>query len=374
MNPALDARATVPFNALERQHDAALRADLTDTIERVVKSGWYVLGEEVAAFEREFAAYCGVGHAIGVANGSDALELAIASLDLPHGSEVALAPNAAMYATLAVLATGCVPRFVDVDADSCNLDPEAVQHAIAAGSRAVIVTHLYGRMASIEAIVAHAASRGIPVIEDCAQAHGAARGGRRAGSFGRLGCFSFYPTKNLGALGDGGAIVTDDATLAQRLRQLRQYGWATKYDVAIAHGRNSRLDELQAAMLRRKLVRLDEWNGRRRAIARRYHDGIVHPDIRVPAIVADGDVAHLYVVRSSERDALRRHLTERGIRTDVHYPIPDHRQAIFRGRYDGMHLPVSEALARSVLSLPCFPELRDDEVDAVIDACNEWRR
>ncbi|HET7925710.1 MAG TPA: DegT/DnrJ/EryC1/StrS family aminotransferase, partial [Rhodanobacteraceae bacterium] len=249
--------APIPFNALERQHDDILAAEVAAAIERVVRSGWYILGEEVASFERELAAYCGVEHAIGVANGSDALEIAIAALALPAGSRIAVAPNAAMYATLAILANGHEPVFVDVDAATASIDTDALEQAMRADIRAVIVTHLYGRLGAIETVVDRAAARGIAVIEDCAQAHGAERGGRRAGSFGRVGCFSFYPTKNLGALGDGGAVVTRDTALAARVRQLRQYGWAAKYDVALAHGRNSRLDEMQAAILRCRLPRLD---------------------------------------------------------------------------------------------------------------------
>jgi len=365
--------AAIPFNALDRQHDDVLSAEIADAVNRVVRSGWYVLGEEVAAFEREFAAYCGVDHAIGVGNGSDALEIAITALDLPPGARIAVAPNASMYATLAIVANGCEPAFVDVDPESATMDPAALDDAIADGVDAIVVTHLYGRLAAIETIVARADSRGIPVIEDCAQAHGATRGGKRAGAFGSLACFSFYPTKNLGALGDGGAVVARDATLAERVRRLRQYGWATKYDIALAHGRNSRLDELQAAILRRKLPRLDAWNRRRREIARRYREGISHAAIATPALRGDDDIAHLYVVRSSARDRLREHLAACGVRTDVHYPIPDHRQRVFGGRFDALKLPAAEALAASALSLPCFPELRDDEVDAVVDACNRWR-
>ncbi len=363
----------IPFNALDRQHDEVLATEIANAVNGVVRSGWYVLGNEVAAFEREFAAYCGVAHAIGVGNGSEAIEIALAALGLPLGTRIAVAPNAAMYATLAILSNGCEPAFVDVDRETSGMDPVALAREIEAGVGAIIVTHLYGRLGEIEAIVASASAKGIPVIEDCAQAHGASRNGRRAGSLGTLACFSFYPTKNLGALGDGGAIVTPDAALAERVRQLRQYGWAKKYDVALAHGRNSRLDELQAAVLRRKLPRLDAWNRRRREIARRYHGGIAHASIATPALRGDDDIAHLYVVRSAARDALREHLAASGVRTDVHYPIPDHRQRVFGGRYDALEMPVAEALAATVLSLPCFPELRDDEVDAVIDACNRWR-
>jgi dTDP-4-amino-4,6-dideoxygalactose transaminase len=362
----------IPFNALDRQHDGVLQARLIDAADRVIRSGWYVLGQEVAAFEHEFAGYCGVGHAVGVANGSDALDLAIAALGLPAGSAIAVAPNAAMYATLAILANGCAPHFVDVDADSATLDPASLERALTKDTRAVIVTHLYGRLAAMDPILECARTHDLAVIEDCAQAHGAVQRGRRAGSYGRLGCFSFYPTKNLGALGDGGAVVTDDASIAERLRQLRQYGWTAKYDVALAHGRNSRLDELQAALLREKLACLDDWNRRRREIARCYDSGIVHPCIRKPRVGGDEYVAHLYVIHCEQRDGLRQHLAAHGIGTDVHYPISDHHQRIFDGRYRGLHLPVAEGLARTVLSLPCFPELRDDEIGAVIKACNEW--
>ena len=368
----IDKARPVPLNALDRQTRHGLDERFAQAFERVMRSGWFVLGREVAAFEEEFAAYCGVAHAIGVGNGSDALELAIAALDLPQGSEIAVAPNAAMYATLAILANGFEPRFVDVDPETATIDADAFERTLTPRTRAVVVTHLYGRLADIGAILERDATRHITVIEDCAQAHGAARGGRKAGSFGRMGCFSFYPTKNLGALGDGGAVVTSDATTAARLRQLRQYGWTSKYDVGLAHGRNSRLDELQAALLREKLPLLDEWNRRRRAIAQRYGNGIRHARIRTPAPGGEDDVAHLYVVRSDGRDALRAHLAARGIATDIHYPIPDHRQRVFGGRYGDLQLPQAEALAREALSLPCFPELGDDEVDAVIEACNEW--
>lgn len=345
---------------------------MADVAKRIIGGGWYVLGAEVAAFEREFASYCGSDHAIGVGNGSDALELAVAGLDLPADSEIAVAPNAAMYATLAILANGHAPLFVDVDPQRATMDPVALAAAVTPRTRAVVVTHLYGRLADIEALVATARRHDLRIIEDCAQAHGAQRGAKRAGSFADAGCFSFYPTKNLGALGDGGAITTSDDALAARLRQLRQYGWKEKYNVAVAHGRNSRLDELQAALLRVKLPQLDAWNARRREIAARYGREIRHVAIELPPPPGPDHVAHLYVVRSEARDTLRAHLQRCGIGVDVHYPIPDHRQALFGGRYAALHLPVAEQLASTSLSLPCFAELTDEEVGLVVDACNRW--
>jgi len=362
----------IPLNALDRQNDGELAARLTSAARDVIAGGWYVLGREVTAFEQEFAAYCGSRHAIGVANGSDALELAIASLDLPPGSEVAVAPNAAMYATLGVVANGLRPRFVDVDPDTATMRADALEAALTPATRAVVVTHLYGRLADMEGLLAVAERHRLALIEDCAQAHGAKRDGKRAGSFGRLACFSFYPTKNLGAIGDGGAVTSSDDILAARVRQLRQYGWGSKYSVTLAHGRNSRLDELQAAFLRIKLPLLDGWNARRRAIAARYAAGISHPDITLPALDGAAWIAHLYVVQCERRDALREHLEAHAIGADVHYPIPDHRQPLFAAEHAGLSLPAAEWQARTALSLPCFAELRDAEVDAVIAACNAW--
>jgi dTDP-4-amino-4,6-dideoxygalactose transaminase len=362
----------IPFNALDRQNGGELGARLATVARDVIEGGWYVLGREVAAFEQEFAAYCGSSHAIGVANGSDALELAIASLDLPRDSEVAVAPNAAMYATLGILANGLRPRFVDVDARTATMRADALEAALTPQTRAVVITHLYGRLADMDDLLAVARRRGLAVIEDCAQAHGAERAGRRAGSFGLLACFSFYPTKNLGAIGDGGAIVSGDEALAARVRQLRQYGWGSKYAVTLAHGRNSRLDELQAAFLRIKLPLLDGWNARRRDIAARYAAGIRHPDITLPALDGEAWIAHLYVLQCERRDALRAHLEAQAIGTDVHYPIPDHRPPLLAAAHADLSLPQAERQARTALSLPCFAELRDEEVDAVIAACNAW--
>jgi dTDP-4-amino-4,6-dideoxygalactose transaminase len=341
--------------------DAALRA--------VVDSGRYVLGPQVEAFEREFAAWCGTGGVVGVGNGTDALELALRALDVSAGDRVLTVANAGGYATAAIRACGAVPQYLDVREADLLVDPAAFAAALAMRPRAAIVTHLYGRLADVEALCAAADAAGVPVVEDCAQAHGAQRGGRRAGAFGTLAAFSFYPTKNLGALGDAGAVAGDDPARLARLRALRQYGWRTRYHVGEAHGRNSRLDELQAAVLRARLPRLEAANARRRAIARRYAQEIRNPRIAVPPRGGEDDVAHLFVVRCAQRAALGRHLDARGIGWDVHYPVPDHRQAF--ADVDAS-LPVTEAAAREILTLPCHPALDEAEVARVVDACNAF--
>ncbi len=361
------------INDLARHH-APLADVLAARALSVLASGWFVLGPEVAEFEESFATYCGTRHAIGVANGTDALELSLRALGVGAGAEVVNVANAGMYATAAIVAAGAVPRFVDVRDDDMCMDASLVAAALTPSTRAIVVTHLYGQLAAIEPILALAAAHGIPVVEDCAQAHGAARDGRRAGSFGAVGCFSFYPTKNLGALGDGGALVTSDDALATRLRSLRQYGWSAKYHATSAHGRNSRLDELQAALLSVKLPHLEAWNARRMVIARRYSAMIDHPHIRVPGALEGSSVAHLYVVRSARRDALRLHLGEHLIASETHYPVPDHRQAMFADEFASTHLPVTERVCAEVLTLPCFPEMTDAEVERVIDTCNAWPR
>ncbi len=338
-----------------------------EAVERVINSQWFILGAEVEAFEREFAAYCGVSTCVSVANGTDALELALRACGVGAGDRVALVANAGYYGSIATKLVGAVPLYVDIDEATMTMEAAQLARALESRPKAVIVTHLYGRLANIEELCALAERAGVPLIEDCAQAHGAMRSGRKAGSFGTLGCFSFYPTKNLGALGDGGAVVTNDEVLAARLRQLRQYGWKSKYHVDLPGGRNSRLDEMQAAILRARLVWLDEWNASRREIARRYSAAFSALPLAVPAPVDEAYVAHLYVVRSGEREALRAHLAARGVATDIHYPVADHRQTVaMSGVSVGGGLPVTEQACRGVLSLPCFPGLSAAEVDEVI--------
>lgn len=363
----------IPVNSLSR-HIAPLQEQLGAIAGQIIASGYYVLGPNVKAFEQEFAAYCGAAHCVSVANGTDALELSLRALGVTEGDPVGVVANAAMYGTSAVLACGATPLFIDTEATTGVMSVACLQAALDDGAapKAVIVTHLYGQLADIEAIVALCHARGIKVVEDCAQAHGATRNQTRAGSFGDIASFSFYPTKNLGALGDGGAIVSNDAALAQTAAQLRQYGWSAKYTNSLRGGRNSRLDEIQAAMLRAMLPHLDAWNARRRDIANRYAAGIRNPRIQVAAPVGEDNVAHLYVVRTDDRDALRSHLQAAGVQTEIHYPLCDHRQPCHAGAFDAVRLPATEADAERVLTLPCFPELTDEEADQVIAACNRF--
>jgi dTDP-4-amino-4,6-dideoxygalactose transaminase len=278
-----------------------------------------------------------------------------------------------MYTTTAVLAIGADPFFMDVQLETRVVSSAEVAKALKQNVHAVVVTHLYGQIVpEIEEIQRLCAIAQVPLIEDCAQAHGASLRDKQAGSFGTVGCFSFYPTKNLGALGDGGAVVTDCEELAERVKALRQYGWTSKYRVEHHGARNSRLDELQAAVLSVFLTRLDEWNHRRRAIARQYNAALANSDIHTPNCSGLDYVGHLYVLRTQQRDALRCFLQERGISSDVHYPIPDHRQPIFGERYSDVALRVTEQLCREVLTVPCYPEMSAEEVSTVTTALQNW--
>ncbi|SIQ69137.1 dTDP-4-amino-4,6-dideoxygalactose transaminase [Aromatoleum tolulyticum] len=358
-----DIKAHIDCNA-----DAVDRA-----LQRVRKSGWVILGPEVMGFESAFAQYVGVERCVTVANGTDALEIALRSVGIGSGDRVATVANAGMYATTAMLAIGAFPVFMDVDLESRTASSTSVRRAIDLGARAIIVTHLYGKIApDIAEIADICRQRQVPLIEDCAQAHGARLDSRMAGAYGDLACFSFYPTKNLGALGDGGAIVTKRVELAEAALRLRQYGWSEKYKVASPGARNSRLDEIQAAVLMELLPRLDAWNQRRRCIAESYSAGLSNPAVCAPECGGADYVAHLYVIRTNERDSLREHLKRVGISTDVHYPVPDHMQPVFGERYSCLELPNTEALAKTVLTLPCYPEMTDADVERVIDAVNRW--
>lgn len=360
------------INDLNR-HVRPIQTALNAAIERVLHSGWFVLGPEVNAFEKEFAGYCGVSHCVSLANGTDALELALRALGVGPGKTVLTVANAGMYSTIAILATGATPVYADILPDTFLMDFTDVQRMLGQQQiDAIIVTHLYGLLGGVQKIVQLAHDRGIPVIEDCAQAHGAMLQEKKAGSFGDIACFSFYPTKNLGALGDGGAIVTDRSDLTEKVRQLRQYGWTSKYHADVAGGRNSRLDEIQAALLRVMLPMLDQWNARRREIATRYTNGISNPKVIPPAIHTKEYVAHLYVIRTPGRNALKQYLAEAGIPSDIHYPIPDYAQTSCRRLFEGIDKPVTSQTCAEVLTLPCFPELSDEEVDMIIARINSW--
>lgn len=341
---------------------------------RVISSGWLVLGPEVMKFEAAFAEYLGTAHCIGLANGTDAIELALRAMGVEAGDRVATVANAGMYTTTAMLAIGAEPFFIDVDLATRNTTISEVDRAIAAGVKAVVVTHLYGLATpQILSISQRCAQHGVRLLEDCAQAHGALVDGRRVGTFGDASSFSFYPTKNLGALGDGGAVVTNNAIIAEKLSRLRQYGWSDKYRVELAGARNSRLDEMQAAILLAFLPHLDTANARRREITTRYSTKIKHTDVLLPASMGAEYVGHLYVLRSPRRDSLRAHLRALDIASDVHYPIPDYRQPIFGRRFSQMCLANTEKLVAEILTLPCYPEMTDAQINEVIAGVNAWQ-
>jgi dTDP-4-amino-4,6-dideoxygalactose transaminase len=361
----------IPFNDLKR-HFEATRDLVAPAVERVMESGWYIFGREGARFEEEFASYCGARACVGLANGTDALELALRAVGVTAGSRVATVANAGFYTSTALLTIGARPVFVDVDRATHLMDLHALSKVVAEGVDAVVVTHLYGMLHDMDKL-RRVVGPDLPVIEDCAQAHGAVRNARKAGSFGNASAFSFYPTKNLGAVGDGGALVTNDPDIAAKVRLLRQYGWNPKYHVTMRGGRNSRLDEMQAAVLSAKLPYLDRWNVRRREIAGRYTRGVHNPLVQTPALCGAEAIAHLYVIVCEHRASLRDHLAVAGVMTEIHYPVLDYRQAALAGASAWPALPASEWLNDRILTLPCFPELTDEEVDFVIARINEWR-
>lgn len=365
----------IPFLDL-KGINARYADELKAAAARVIDSGWYILGQELAAFEREFADYCGVRHAIGVGNGLDALSLILRGYKalgaLHDGDEVIVPANTFIASFLAITESGLVPVPVEPDPDSFNLDPSRMAAAIGPRTRAIMAVHLYGQLADMVALGKLAERHGLLLIEDAAQAHGARSGERKAGAFGHAAGFSFFPAKNLGALGDGGAIVTNDSVLAARVAALRNYGSEVKYQ-HLYQGINSRLDELQAALLRVKLPYLDKDIAWRRQVAKRYREGIRHPLIRLPEVIDEArHVWHLFVVRCAQRDALQRHLAAHGVHTQVHYPVPPHRQLAYPALHT-LQLPVTEQLHREVLSLPIGPTLRSEDVERVIAACQSFQ-
>lgn len=358
----------IPFLDLKRvnePHSVAIEA----ATKRVLESGWYILGQEVEAFEEQFATYCQTRHCIGVANGLDALTLVLKAWDFPAESEVIVATNAYIASVLGITLAGLTPVFVEPDPQTYLLDPAKLEAAITSQTRAILPVHLYGRCCDMDPINALAQRYNLKVLEDAAQAHGALYQQKRAGGLGDAAGWSFYPSKNLGALGDAGAITTNDDNLAGKLRALRNYGSKQKY-VNEYLGHNSRLDELQAAILSAKLPALDAENERRRTIAQQYLTGIRNPELTLPSSDQLGqDVWHLFVIRHPRRDALRAFLRERGIGTDVHYPIPPHRQQAYAG-VAHLSFPISEQLHEEVVSLPLNPTLTDEDVAYVIETIN----
>lgn len=368
----------MPLLDLKAQH-ASLRDELRAAIERVMESQAFILGPEVEALETELASYSRVKYAVGCASGSDALLLALMALDVGAGDEVITTPFSFFATASAIVRLGARPRFVDIEPRTFNLDAAQIEAAITERTRAIMPVHLYGQCADADALRAVAARHGVPVVEDAAQAIGAEDRGRRAGSLGRVGCFSFYPTKNLGGAGDGGMLTTDDDQLAERLRTLRVHGGVSEYHHREV-GLNSRLDSLQAAVLRVKLPHLERWSAARRAraevYARLFGEAGLEGAVTPPFVKADArHIFHQYVIRVSakSRDPLMTHLRERGVGTKVYYPVPLHLQECFRSLgYAAGDFPAAERAARETLALPMYPELTADQQHDVVDAVNHF--
>ncbi len=354
----------VPVNDLRRSWIAS-SPQVVDAVRRVVASGSYVQGPEHDAFEQEFATFLGVRHVAGVANGTDALALAMQAVGCTAGSEIVTVANAGGYAASAAAQVGARVVYADIDPGSLVMTAGTLAPVLSHETTAVVVTHLYGNIADVAAIVELCRPRGIAVIEDCAQAIGGKRDGRRAGTMADVAAFSFYPTKNLGALGDGGAVATDDPALDAAVRSLRQYGWVSRYRVERGRGRNSRLDELQAAVLRVGLGQVDGLNERRQAVVERYRRALAGSDVRLVTGTGVPTVAHLAVVRTDDRVGLRARLDDGGVRTAIHYPIADHRQIGLAPAIRPTDLSETESAVDEIVTLPCFPEMTPDEVDRV---------
>jgi dTDP-4-amino-4,6-dideoxygalactose transaminase len=359
----------IPF-ANPRAQYMSRKEEIDTAVRGVLEGGWYILGEEVKEFEREFASYIDVAHAVGVGSGTDALVLALAALGIGRGDEVITVSHTAVATVAAIERSGATPVLADIDASTFTMDPEELRRLISPRTRAVIPVHLYGHPADMDAILRVSIDAGLRVIEDCAQAHGAAIRGKKVGSFGDMACFSFYPTKNLGAVGDGGAVVTDDEELAQRARLIREYGWAERY-VSQVRGWNTRLDEVQAAILRVKLRYLDEDNASRTRLARIYREGLKDLSLALPA-VKEGcrHVHHLFVVRSGNRDEVVFNLHANNIGAGIHYPVPVHLQPAYSD-FMSEGLAETEKAAKEVLSLPMYPGLTEEEAAVVVEGVRE---
>lgn len=350
----------------------AHRAELDRAIKEVMDSGWYVLGQHCERFEKNFAAYCGTRYAIGVANGLDALKLIVKAYGFGQGDEIIVPANTYIASILAITENGCTPVLVEPDICTYNIDPERIEERITKRTKAIMVVHLYGRAVWMEKIKALASKYNLKIIEDSAQAHGAIYAGKRTGNLGDASGFSFYPGKNLGALGDGGCVVTNDPELAQRVRVLRNYGSEIKYH-NLYQGMNSRLDEIQAAILDVKLKYLDQENEKRRQIADYYMENIRNPNIVLPSKPEshESHVWHLFTIRSNERARLIDHLRKNGVETLIHYPIPPHKQACYC-EYAELELLVTENIHNTILSLPISPVMTSTEVEQVVKACNGY--
>jgi dTDP-4-amino-4,6-dideoxygalactose transaminase len=360
----------IEANDLKPQHKE-IRAEVLAAMERVLDDGWFVLGKQCEGFEREFADFCGVAHCVGVGSGTEAIHLALLACGVQPGDDVVTVSLTAVPTASAISFAGARPVFVDVDPRTFTMDPSKLEDAITPRTKAILPVHLYGQTADMDPILEIAARRGIPVIEDACQAHGAEYRGRRAGSLATMAAFSFYPTKNLGACGDGGAVTTDDPELADRLQLLRNYGQRKRY-YHESKGFNSRLDEMQAAILRAKLRHLHRWNEMRRRKAALY-DGLLKEVLRPIGADYARHVYHQYVIRTAHRDELKGFLADQGIGSLIHYPVPVHLQEAYRdlGLSRGA-LPITERCAEEILSLPFYPELPDEQIAEVAEAINRF--
>lgn len=348
------------------------RDEINSAIQNVLDSGWYILGKEVKQFEQEFAAFNNVRHAIGVGSGTEALHMALRAMDVGPGDEVITTAHTAVATASAIVLSGATPAFVDIEPDYFTIDPYQIEPAITPKTKAIIPIHIYGQPADMDAIMGIAQKHDLKVIEDCAQAHGAKYNGKRVGSIGDVGCFSFYPTKNLGAIGDGGAVVTNDDSLARKIKLLREYGWEKRY-ISSKEGWNSRLDEVQAAILRIKLKKLDSDNDRRRELADNYKKELSELPLELP-IVREGTthVYHLFVIKTDQRNKLKEYLQKNGIQTTIQYPVPIHHHQFYSDILGKASLPVTEKRASIILSLPMYPEFEEADQKQTIDVLHNF--
>ena len=360
----------IPFLSLKPVNEQ-YRAELDAAIQRVLDKGWYLLGQEITDFENAFAKFCGVKNCVGVGNGLDALTLIIKAYGFGPGDEIIVPSNTYIATILAISQNGCTPVLVEPDINTYNINPDLIEAAITPKTKAIMVVHLYGQAVEMEKVWAVAQKYNLKVIEDSAQAHGAMYQGRRTGSLSDASGFSFYPGKNLGCLGDGGAVTTNDDDLAKRVRALRNYGSEIKYQ-HLFKGVNSRLDEIQAAMLSVKLKYLDQDNQKRRAVARFYRENIVNPQIVLPQVKnEESHVWHIFAVRCARRDELQKYLSDNGIGTQIHYPIPPHKQQAY-SEWNALSLPIAEQISREELSLPMSPVLTQEEMEYVVERINQF--
>ncbi len=354
-----------------KQLNRPYQAEIAEAMQRVAESGWYVLGKEVASFEQQWADYCGVSHCIGVANGLNALELIFKAFDFPEGSEVIVPANTYIASILSVTSLGLKPIWVEPDLKTYNIDPRKIERKITSNTKAILAVHLYGKCCTMKPIWELAQKYDLKIVEDAAQAHGATYAGLKAGNLSDAAAFSFYPTKNLGALGDAGAVTTNDAELARKIESLRNYGSTIKYYNDYI-GTNSRLDELQAAILNVKLNHLDSENQRRQELARYFLSEIKHPDVLLPTIkTLYEDAWHLFVVRHPKREQFIDYLMDNGIQATVHYPVPPHKQRAY-AEYNHLSLPITEQIHNEVVSLPLNPSLTNEEAAYIVQIINQF--